>query len=1014
MPSGGSARSTPRRTSGGVSRSYTDELQQQSPLMAPASSASPGAFVGGSSRFSGGGDEAAAELLIGIPPKRRAGSSSSAGSFQERDRKTVWFGRPGHGAVGISGVESDAGSSAGSAGGEASAFGNSLTGPASSRLNGLLFGGGGGGGMSASMVGEEETMPIAGTVGEPSPSHSGTLRDYSLREKHFWTCERVVLACALVGLLVSSSLLLVLWLSGAMNKAAPPPMDPSVSQASPAPPAQAQWADQSSAQGEGAGGTDGAGDGGGAGPGGAGGGGDTGGCEGPCCSSRAPALAASTASMPSVWWSAALHHGAQVQLQASNGLWVGPRLPAGRWAEPGAYHEAAPPTEFYTVERQDAQGQGGGALRLRTPQGTYLTCGRELMVTGLDVAPGPATLLTAEVEEGIPQKVRLQCSDGSFMVVEESGALMRSHNRDVAQPFAVREVMQLPAFRGVGFPGWLVLEGWLRPDLFRRVPTYTDGLQFSLQSLYTGNFLHVDPTNAFRLVARDARPGDWASFHMRTLTLGDPHLHEVRSLDFSFWSLHNASAAAATPPPNASAAAGGGGGSGGPAATAGGGSAVADVRSDVASVGGEGLETFRFVFHGAEVRWVMIQAPNGRFLTVNDDGSVTASVPAEQVNTAVGSWAWTTGVAFLLVQNTAVRGEWQLGRQWGPAEVEKRLEQHRSTWVSEEHFAALQAAGVNAVRVPVGYWLAEEGKAEGDVGAGGPLYPFSKGGLKYLDWAFDMAGKYGMRVLLSLHAAPGSQNGYEHSASRDGIPDWGSSQVNIDRTVEAVDWLAARYAGNEAFAGMAVLNEPLAEAISPKTLGNYYERAYAAVRAHSQCAYVAISARVGAEATEVLDYLSNEEVFTNVIHDEHFYNIFHDAPKSTATPAAAATDPAATNPAANTAATADSAGGVAGNLSAVLSFVLTTRVKELAELQPAGSERVAMVGEWSLAVAGYDSVDDAGMAGLASAQLAAYARARAGWFFFSHRIGRPQWPRFSFLDSLGHGWLSLEGGGGWY
>ncbi|CAI7891502.1 unnamed protein product [Closterium sp. NIES-53] len=704
-----------------------------------------------------------------------------------------------------------------------------------------------------------------------------------------------------------------------------------------------------------------------------------------------------------------LQHGAQVQLQASNGLWVGPRLPAGRWAEPGAYHEGAPASEFYTVEREDTQGHGSGVVRLRTPQGTYLTCARELTVTGLDASATPASLLSIEVVEGIPQKARIQCSDGSFIVVEESGILMRSRNRDVAEAFAVREAMQLPAFRGVGLPGWLVLEGWLRPDLFRRVPVYIDGLQFSLQSLYTGNFLHVDPANGFRLVAKGMQPGDWASFHMRTLTLGDRHQHEVRSLDFSYWSLHNSS----SPPANASSAAG----SGAPAAPAGGGGGMVEVRSDVANPGGEGLETFRFVFHGAEARWVMIQAPNGRFLSVNDDGSVTASVPAEQVNTAMGSWAWTTGVAFLLVHNTAVRGEWQMGRHWGPDEVEKRLEQHRSTWVTEEHFGALQQAGLNAVLVPVGYWIAEEGKAEGDVGAGGPLYPFSKGGLKYLDWAFDMAAKYGMRVLLSLHAAPGSQNGYEHSASRDGIPDWAASQVNIDRTVEAIDWFAQRYATNDAFAGIALLNEPLEEAISAETLGNYYERAYAAVRAHSQCAYVAISARVGAEATEVLDFLADEAQFTNVIHDEHFYNIFHDAPKSTATPAAAATDPAATDPAANTAATGDAwggAGAASGNLSAVLSFVLTTRVKELGLLQPAGSERVAMVGEWSLAVEGHDSVDDAGMAGLASAQLAAYARARAGWFFFSHRMGRPQFPRFSFLDSLSRGWLSLQGGGGWY
>ena len=41
---------------------------------------------------------------------------------------------------------------------------------------------------------------------------------------------------------------------------------------------------------------------------------------------------------------------------------------------------------------------------------------------------------------------------------------------------------------------------------------------------------------------------------------------------------------------------------------------------------------------------------------------------------------------------------------------------------------------------------------------------FVEGGLKYVDLAFQWGLKYGIAVSLDLHAANGSQNGYDHSA----------------------------------------------------------------------------------------------------------------------------------------------------------------------------------------------------------------------------------------------------------
>lgn len=55
-----------------------------------------------------------------------------------------------------------------------------------------------------------------------------------------------------------------------------------------------------------------------------------------------------------------------------------------------------------------------------------------------------------------------------------------------------------------------------------------------------------------------------------------------------------------------------------------------------------------------------------------------------------------------------------------------------------------------------------------------------------------MHRKYYLKVIIDLHAAPGSQNGYEHSASRDGSQEWGTTDANIDQTVAVIDFLASR------------------------------------------------------------------------------------------------------------------------------------------------------------------------------------------------------------------------------
>ena len=82
--------------------------------------------------------------------------------------------------------------------------------------------------------------------------------------------------------------------------------------------------------------------------------------------------------------------------------------------------------------------------------------------------------------------------------------------------------------------------------------------------------------------------------------------------------------------------------------------------------------------------------------------------------------------------------EYTLCQTLGKARAADRLKRHRETWITAEDFQWLAAHGINAVRLPVGYGVAEESP---------PFLP----AFDTVDWAFRTAGRHGIGVLLDLH-----------------------------------------------------------------------------------------------------------------------------------------------------------------------------------------------------------------------------------------------------------------------
>jgi glucan 1,3-beta-glucosidase len=128
----------------------------------------------------------------------------------------------------------------------------------------------------------------------------------------------------------------------------------------------------------------------------------------------------------------------------------------------------------------------------------------------------------------------------------------------------------------------------------------------------------------------------------------------------------------------------------------------------------------------------------------------------------------------------------------------ERVELHRSTFITEQDWQWLSDNDITHVRLPVGYWALQNDLPYTNV-------------RRHLDWAFAMAEKYSISILLDLHALKGSQNGTIHSGKL-GPVEWKRYQRETLITLEAI---ASRYRDSPSLWGIEIINEP-------KVVGHYF------------------------------------------------------------------------------------------------------------------------------------------------------------------------------------------------
>jgi len=240
----------------------------------------------------------------------------------------------------------------------------------------------------------------------------------------------------------------------------------------------------------------------------------------------------------------------------------------------------------------------------------------------------------------------------------------------------------------------------------------------------------------------------------------------------------------------------------------------------------------------------------------------------------LGGWLvlepWITPSLFDNTGNDDIVDEWTFCELQDTDTATSALQNHWNTWITEQDLADIAAAGLNHVRLPVGYWAFEVGPGE----------PYIQGQLPYLNDAITWAGNQGLKVIVDLHGAPGSQNGFDNSGHRISYPEWQSNSTNVQRTDAIIKTIASMFAGiPQVVSIIAPLNEPAGYDGSSvlDVVTQYYYDSYGNIRYPYGTSQESNTVVLLHDAFQPLSYWSGYQTppqWQGVAMDTHIYQMF--------------------------------------------------------------------------------------------------------------------------------------------
>lgn len=155
-----------------------------------------------------------------------------------------------------------------------------------------------------------------------------------------------------------------------------------------------------------------------------------------------------------------------------------------------------------------------------------------------------------------------------------------------------------------------------------------------------------------------------------------------------------------------------------------------------------------------------------------------------------------------LFTSTNTSDEWSLCNALGKEKCLSTLDDHWSTFYTRSDIWQIKNAGLNMIRIPLGYWAVAELE---------DFEPYVSGQYPYLVRAVNWAQELDLSVTIDIHGAPGGINGWEESGLVGPI-EFPANQTNSDRTLTVLrnltqEFSQAKYGG--AVTNIELLNEPI-------------------------------------------------------------------------------------------------------------------------------------------------------------------------------------------------------------
>ncbi|GLB43151.1 putative glycosyl hydrolase 5 (cellulase A) family protein [Lyophyllum shimeji] len=360
----------------------------------------------------------------------------------------------------------------------------------------------------------------------------------------------------------------------------------------------------------------------------------------------------------------------------------------------------------------------------------------------------------------------------------------------------------------------------------------------------------------------------------------------------------------------------------------------------------------------------------------------------------LGSWfvleRWITDHPFRSAQAPA-QSDLDVARGSNAKEI---LEEHWDNFIVEQDWAWIAERGMNAVRLPIGYY--HLCGVDPSVLVGTPFQDFEfvfSGAWTRIVKAIESAGRYGLGVLIDLHAAPGKQNRDSHAGTSD-PPKFFSDKRYRSHTIDVLCTLLKALVSHAEsrsppltnLLGIELLNEP-----QPGTdydLQTWYTSAIRHLRAidPSIPLYLSECWRTH-EYTSFVEKLSASLKQSLIVLDHHLYRCF--TPEDIATPAREHARRLA-DPSSDTPRTLGQASERLGSHMGGL-----------------------IVGEWS------GALNPGSLTGApeeqkeyVQAQLQLYERSCAGWFFWTYKKQQAGDTGWSLRDAVGGGvfpeWVGMR------